>query len=148
MKKTVLGLGGILLVALLAGCASPAYRIKQNPELFNSFPPDVQENVRQGRIDIGYTPEMVEMALGKPNRVYSRKTQDGETQVWSYTDTYSTPDRQRVEGTFRFRDSDGRYRTTHDYVWVDVKREHEYEHTRVEFTGNKVSAIENEERAN
>ena len=127
---------------ILLGCASPEQRIKKNPELFQSFPPDVQELVKQGQVAIGFTAEMVTMALGEPNRIYSRVTSGGTSDVWSYTGKKSSSDRQRVSADIRYRDSDGRYRSANEWVWVDVARETEYEKTRIEFLDGKVSAIE------
>ncbi len=138
----------VVLPALLAvaGCATPDSRIKKNPELFASFPPDVQETVKAGNIEVGYTEDMVQIALGRPDRLYSRRTKDGETTVWAYTATDYSSDRQRVKADFRYRDSSGRYRDTSDWVWVDVRQEKEYDRLRVEFRSGVVTAIETEER--
>lgn len=138
----------IILAALLcglvlsAGCTTPAGRIKRNPGLFASFPPEIQENVKQGKIEIGYDRDMVYIALGDPDRRYSRRTSAGDVEVWAYVDAYTTTERQRVDGPFRYRDADGTSRTIRDTLWVDVQQRHEYETFRVEFTDSKVSAIE------
>ncbi len=146
MKTPSLRFLAIPILALLTGCASPEARIKKNPELFNSFPPDVQERVRKGDIDIGYTKDMVTIALGEPNRVYSRQTESGLVEVWSYTDFYTKSDRQRVDVRSRVRDSSGSYRTVSDWVWVDVDQRTEFEHLRVELRDEKVIAIERLQR--
>ena len=134
----------LLLVALLvtAGCSTPGYRISKNQELFDGFSPEIQVNVRAGKVDIGYTKAMADLALGPPNREYTRRTATGTTEIWSYTKSYTTSDRQRVEGTFRVRDSGGRYRTVSDSIWVDVDKEHEYEYKRIEFVNGAIKAIE------
>ena len=134
-------------LCLLAGCSTPESRIKQNPSLFASFPPEVQEKVRNGQIDITYTPGMVSIALGEPNRRYTRQTAEGITEVWAYTDTYTTTDRQRVDGPFRVRTRDGSYQTVNDTVWADVQQTHEYEKLRVEFRNGQVSAIDRLDRS-
>jgi len=138
--------GLALLVLVAAGCATPESRIKKNPELFNSLPPEVQEGVRQGKVDLGYNKGAVLLALGKPNREYTRRSAAGSKEVWSYTSTYTTTDRQRVDADVRYRGSDGRVRTTTDWVWVDVQQKHEYERLRVEFEGDVVIAVETLER--
>lgn len=129
-------------LTLAAGCTTPGARIKRNPDLFASFPPDVQANVKQGKIEVGYTRDMVYIALGEPDRRYTRKTAAGEVEVWAYVDTYTSIERQRVDGPFRYRDADGTSRTIRDTLWVDVEQRHEYETTRVELADGKVSAIE------
>jgi hypothetical protein len=136
------GLSVTASLLLLIGCASPEQRIKKNPELYQSFPPDVQALVAQGQIAIGFTAEMVTMAMGPPNRIYSRVSSNGTSEVWSYTSKKTTTDRQRVNADVRYRDANGRYRTTSDWVTVDVARDIEYERVRVEFIDSKVAAIE------
>lgn len=131
---------------LSAGCSTPSARIKRNPELFASFAPDIQENIRQGKMDIGYDRDMVYMALGDPDRRYLRKTAAGEAEVWAYTETYTTMERQRVEGPFRSRGADGTVRTIQDTLWVDVQQRHEYERLRIEFVNGVVTAIEESSR--
>ena len=135
-----------LLAALwLAGCASPASRIKKNPELFASFPPEVQEKVRQGKVEVGFNTDMAAMALGAPDRTYTRSTAEGVAEIWAYVDYRYSYEQQMVRGTFHYRDDQGRMRTAHDNVWVDVENRTEYERLRVEFRNKLVTAIEQEQ---
>jgi hypothetical protein len=92
---------------------------------------------------MGFTRDMVFMALGKPDRQYERTTETGQTEIWSYVSLYSTTSRQRIDGPFRVRDPRGGYRTVSESLWVDVNEQHEYERLRVEFEGGRVRAIEN-----
>jgi hypothetical protein len=69
---------------LVLGCSSPGSRIKKNQAVFDSFPPEAQAKVRQGKAAVGMTPEMVRIALGKPDRVYTRATPQGEQEIWAY----------------------------------------------------------------
>ena len=140
MKHFLLLLTTVLLLAA-SGCATPESRIKKNQALFDSFPAEVQEKVKAGQIDIGFTADMVAIALGKPGRVYQRKTTEGETEVWSYEAYTITTNRQRVDADVRVRDSNG-YRTVRDWVWVDVEQRNYYDKLRIEFSGGKVIAIE------
>ncbi len=133
----------VLPVLFLSACATPDARIRKHQDLFDSFPPDVQENVRDGRIEIGYNEDMVFLALGKPDREYTRRTEDGEWTVWSYTDHYTQTRRQLVDGRFNVRDRrSGQTYTVRDSVWLDVPTYHEYDRFRVEFDGDRVVAIE------
>lgn len=148
MKHTALvrSLGLLALASVLAGCATPASRIKRNPELFNSLPPEVQQGVQEGRVEIGYPRDAVRLALGAPNREYTRRTGDGTVQVWSYTKEYTTTERQRVNARMRAPDESGRVRTFSDWFWVDIDRRHEYERLRIEFEDDRVTAIETLDR--
>src|SRR6478735_1912524 len=72
-------------VVLLAGCTStPQDRISKNREIFESFPADVQRKISAGQVEIGFTPDMVAMALGKPDQKLTRAESGGESEVWVY----------------------------------------------------------------
>lgn len=71
---------------LVTGCSTVDSRIAKNRDLFNTWPPAVQDKVVVGQIDIGFTPDQVRVALGEPDRVFTRTTGDGTSQVWSYRD--------------------------------------------------------------
>jgi hypothetical protein len=71
---------------LLVACSSPDSRIADNRSAFEQFPADVQQKIRTGQVDVGFTPQMVLMSLGEPARKYTRKTEKGDTDVWSYHD--------------------------------------------------------------
>lgn len=143
LLSTLRGLAGLGLAALvLAGCATPSSRIQDNPDLFNALAPEVQAKVQAGQIGIGFPQEAVFLALGKPDREYTRTTADGQVVVWSYIRTITSTDRQRVNVDVRYRDRDGRSRSSREWVWVDVSRDREFEHTRVEIIGGVVTAIE------
>ena len=147
MKKCLVPLLVAMAGALLlAGCSTPSSRIKKNPALFNSLPPEVQANVQQGRIEVGYSADAVRLALGPPRREFTRKTATGIVKVWAYTSEYTTTDRQRVNARVSGRDSSGTLRTFTDWVWVDVEQRHEYDRMRVELEDDKVTAIETLER--
>jgi len=80
----------LLLAALLlaGGCPSstPQSRISQNREAYARFPSNVQRMISEGKVDVGFTPEMVHMALGAPSREFSRKTENSTDEVWVYHD--------------------------------------------------------------
>jgi hypothetical protein len=71
---------------ILTGCSTVDSRIAKNRDAFNSWPPAVQDKVVLGQIDIGFTPDQVRVALGEPDRVFTRTAADGTSQVWSYRD--------------------------------------------------------------
>ncbi|MGH7945285.1 MAG: hypothetical protein ACREH8_06620 [Opitutaceae bacterium] len=74
------------LALIAAGCSTVDSRIAKNRDLFNSWPAAIQDKIVVGQIDIGFTPEQVRIALGEPDRVFTRTTADGTSQVWSYRD--------------------------------------------------------------
>jgi len=72
----------VALVLALAGCATtPADRIAQHRSAFDTWPAEVQTKIRAGQIAVGFTEEQVRMALGDPERVITRTTEQGVS--WS-----------------------------------------------------------------
>lgn len=73
-----------LVLLLAAACSTPGDRIKRDPELFATFPPEAQARIREGKVDLGFTKPMVEMALGRPDERYNRRSAEGPLEVWGY----------------------------------------------------------------
>jgi len=72
---------------LLTGCSTPADRIPQHQAAFDAWPADIRENVKAGHVAVGYMPEMVQVALGEPDRVFTTTaTQGAPVEVWVYLD--------------------------------------------------------------
>lgn len=77
----------VAVLFLAAGCSTPTSRIQRNQAAFNSWPADVQREVSAGRVGMGFTPQMVEVALGKPDSVFtSVSTTGGPVETWAYFD--------------------------------------------------------------
>jgi len=70
---------------LLAACSSPASRIDDKKSVYESYPPEVQQKLAAGQVDIGYTQEQAQIALGEPRRRFNRTTATGSEEVWSYS---------------------------------------------------------------
>lgn len=78
------------LVLLAAGCSTTDTldnRIKQNSAIYAGLTPEEQNQIRSGIITVGFTPQMVLMALGKPERVLPGKGPGEED--WVYVNVYS-----------------------------------------------------------
>ena len=74
-----------VLMAWFAGCASPDARIKRSPEVFARLTPEQQSLVKEGKVGIGFDADAVRLAVGKPDRVWTRTDSKGVNEVWSYT---------------------------------------------------------------
>jgi hypothetical protein len=75
-----------LLLSFSACSSTPESRIGKNQALFQSLPGDVQQKIRAGQVEVGFTPDMTLLALGEPDRRYKRTTSSGESEVWAYRD--------------------------------------------------------------
>ena len=143
MKRCFAGLCCAGVAVLLAGCLStPESRIGRNPELFATFPAEAQAKIRQGGIEVGFTRDMVKMAIGAPRFVHTRTTAAGVTEVWTYTGVTFSTTMQPADGSYLYRDRAGVIRRAYEPGWVDVQERREYPTLRVEFEGGKVKAIE------
>ncbi|HWL14197.1 MAG TPA: hypothetical protein VNR00_01250 [Opitutus sp.] len=134
MKNSLFVLGCCLALAW-AGCSTVDSRLKKHESAFNSWPADVQQKVRSGQIDLGFTPEMVQVALGDPSRVFTRTTQNGNAEVWVYPEKGPKFSFGVGVGSMRGSTGVGGGVTVGD-TWRDE------EALRVVFEGGRVSAIE------
>jgi hypothetical protein len=87
MKTKLPLLAALAALALVAaGCSTVDSRIDKNRAAFNTWPAPVQDKVVRGQIDVGFTTDQVRVALGEPDRIWTRTTGDGTSEVWSYRD--------------------------------------------------------------
>lgn len=134
-------LGAMTALVVLSGCSTPETRIAKQPELFQQLTAEQQQMVREGRVGIGFTPDMVKLALGDPDRVRERIDQTGQNEVWSYV---------------HYEGSDGMilYRGWYHRGWgspyypyyLDVPGRRERSRDEVVFREGKVVSVEQERR--
>ena len=130
-----------LLVFGMGGCAStPDRRIAAEAELFQTFPEAVQQQVREGTVALGFTEDMVRLALGEPHRRISRETAEGRSVYWIYLGSYLVSDSYLVRDFGRFS------RDRYGHTVVDRTRQEFYEKMRLEFRDGEVVAAEQLER--
>ena len=127
---------------LLAGCATPERRIEQNREIFDALPVADQARIRGGKIDLGYSADMVRIALGEPQRKLVRRTPGGDAEIWLYLDVDRRFDRQRADIDGLSVSGPGGSRSITGSAWVNVAQEREFIRVRVEFQNGAVAAIE------
>ena len=136
-------IGVMAMMALCVGCVStPATRIQQDPETFSRFAPEIQAKVQKGEVDVGFTRDMVRLALGRPQRVYTRTTEAGQVEIWLYMGIRHISRYEPMDSGYWYRDRSGRLRRSYDMLWVDRGYSEEYPTLRLEFLENRVKAIE------
>jgi hypothetical protein len=122
----------------LAGCATPDARIRENQALFDSLPAEAQAQIREGRVALGFTPQMVGLAVGEPDRRAVRTDATGRTVVWTYT-RYEAADGLPVyTGLYHRYDPGYRY---YDRGF-NTERTAAREYFRVEFVEGKVALVQ------
>ena len=131
-----------LLALAAAGCSTIDSRIEQNRDYFDSLPAADQAQIRIGKIDLGFTPEGVRMALGEPRRKTVRRTPSGDSEVWTYTDISQSYDRQHADIDGLSYAGPGGGRITGGSAWITIRQDRETLSALVEFQGGRVVSIE------
>lgn len=134
--------GNLLLLAAVAGlvgCSTPQARIDRNPEVFAGLSAADQRLIREGKVALGFTPEMAQLALGEPDRKLTRTDSAGTSEVWRYV-TYESD-----SGMYLYRGYYHRYYADSFFpYYLNYPSRSERETFKVTFSGGRVSAIEEE----
>lgn len=146
IKKTTLLLLLLAAVFALSACMTAQQlrdrRIASSLEIFNSFSTEIQQKIRDGQIELGFSEEMVRLAWGMPDTTYTRTTDQGEATVWTYSKTRTLTQTDLMTIPVWVRDRSGRSSVQYENVWINRDTQEEYTVARVEFTGGIVTALE------
>lgn len=143
-KRAAVAVLLLCFLAGLSGCNTVERRIRQNPELFMSLNPEEQQKIREGRVSVGFTPEMVKLAWGSPDFRQVTISEEDETQVWTWISRRSVYSGRRFAGYQRdvyFDRRAQKHRSFMRPVYVDTYRTVESELGRIEFRDGKAAVI-------
>jgi len=132
-------------LGFLVGCQSVESRIREKPDVYAGLDLETQDKIKQGIIDLGYTPDMVYLALGEPNQKRESRTENGRTLTWIYNTYYDRYDGTQMVGYHRriYYDPLLRsYRVHYRPAFVDTYREEVEERIRIVFQDGKATVIE------
>lgn len=137
----------LLLAALLSltGCQSVDDRIRQKPDVFAAVDKATQDKIKQGIIDLGYTQDMVYLALGAPDQKREAISAAGNSVSWIYNTYYQRYDGTAFVGYERrvYYDPGIRsYRLYYHPAYLDTYHEEKDERIRVVFKEGKAAVIE------
>lgn len=121
----------------LTGCETPQTRINKNPDLFSHLTPDQQQAIREGRVGVGFTADMVKLALGEPDRVRIRTDASGRSEIWHYI-TYESADGTILYSGWYHRG----WRDFYHPYYLDVDARREHSKITVTFREGRVVSIE------
>ncbi len=140
MNKIFRGLPLAAGLLVAAGCSTPESRIRDQQALFDTWPAEVQQKIRVRHIDVGFLPDMVQMALGDADRAYSRTSEKGLP-----TSGCTSITARNFPSAWALAVSGGNTAYGSSVtLGDDVFRENEI--LRVIFEGGKVAAIETRQR--
>ena len=126
-----------LLILALAGCSTFERRSEEKASTFAALSPEEREKLRRGVIEIGNSPDMVYIALGKPDETRETATPEGRETVWIYDRRLKEYEVNR--GGLRGRK---RYVVFFEPVYTDVFSNHTEENIRIVFRDDRVVLIE------
>ncbi len=132
-------------LGFLAGCQSVDDRIKEKPDVFAKLDAPTQDKIKQGIVDLGYTEDMVYLALGKPDEKRQAVRAEGTSITWIYNTYYDRYDGTHMVGYYRriYYDPYLRsYRVFYNPAYVETYRPEKEERIRVTFRDGKVTVIE------
>lgn len=137
----------LAVVALLAvaGCQSVDSRIKEKPDVYAKLDVATQDKIKQGIIDLGFTEDMVYLALGNPDQKRESVSATGQLLTWVYNTYYERYDGVNHAGYHRQVYFDPYLRTYRLYyrpVFAETYVTEKEERIRVVFKDGKVSVIE------
>jgi hypothetical protein len=138
----------VILLAL-AGCNTINHRISEKQDVFDRLDPRTQDKIRQGIVEVGYTEDMVYIALGPPDAQHQKVTAKGDETTWAYKTYYEQFEGVAQVGYRRvvfFDPTDHVYHVYYEQVSTPVYSEHEEDNIRVIFVDGKVTAIEQNKR--
>ncbi len=137
----------LIILAMLGavGCSTFEQRSAEKEAVYSQLDPATQEKLRQQVVEIGYTPDMVFIALGKPDSKSETITVRGREETWTYNSYFSEYRGTETAGYRRIIDYDPvrkAYIIYHEPVRVDIYRDHVEERIRIIFRDEKVAVIE------
>jgi hypothetical protein len=144
MKTSIILTVCLTLMVSFAGCASPDARIKRSPEMFARLSPEQQALVKEGKVGIGFDAEAVQLAIGKPDRIWTRTDAAGTNELWGYTRWENDLGQPLYSGWYHRYYGGGGY---YPLYYTDYPYRREYEYFRVVFgPDRKVTAVEQDSR--
>jgi hypothetical protein len=145
--KTLFCVTLLAMVIGLAGCNSFNARARQMAATYESLPPDAQERLQRGAINVGDTPDMVYIALGNPDERRDIQTADGTQTVWVYKAYWDQYQGTAWMGYRRvFVPTRRGYAIYHEPVTQDIYRTHAEDRVRITFNNGVVSTVEQTQR--
>lgn len=132
-------------LGFIAGCQTVDSRIKEKPEVFAGLDAATQDKIKQGIIDLGYTEDMVYLALGAPDQKREAVTAQDRSVTWIYNTYYNRYDGTAFAGYNRSLYFDPYLKTYRVYyrpVYADTYRTEKEERIRVVFKDGKVISLE------
>jgi hypothetical protein len=100
MKKYLASFAALAAALFIAGCETSGVssRVQEKAVVYNNLAPWQQRDIQNGVVGIGFSTDMVYMALGKPSKIVT--SANGQDTVWTYNNYYPTSAQMHAQAQF------------------------------------------------
>ncbi len=149
LSRFLLSAALLTLVLAMTGCSTIDSRIREKSTVFAALDAPTQDKIRLGRIEVGFSTDLVYMSHGAPDERLTTTSATGTDETWIYNSYRQEYMGTALVGYRRFVVIDPRTRQPIVYyepVYNSVYRDQIEERIRIIFKGGKVEAIEQVKR--
>jgi outer membrane protein assembly factor BamE (lipoprotein component of BamABCDE complex) len=150
MKLSVFRSAPLLLLALLfAGCSTIDSRIKEKSSTFAVLDAPTQDKIRLGRVEVGFSTDLVYIALGSPDERISKTSAGSTDETWIYNSYHQDYLGSAHTGYRRYVVIDPKTRQPMVFfepVYTPIYQDRVEERIRIAFKADKVESIEQVKR--
>jgi outer membrane protein assembly factor BamE (lipoprotein component of BamABCDE complex) len=150
MKLSVFRSAPLLLLALLfAGCSTIDSRIKEKSSTFAVLDAPTQDKIRLGRVEVGFSTDLVYIALGSPDERISKTSAGSVDETWIYNSYHQDYLGSAHTGYRRYVVIDPKTRQPMVFfepVYTPIYQDRVEERIRIAFKADKVESIEQVKR--
>jgi len=139
----------LTLVLAMTGCSTIDSRIREKSSVFAALDAPTQDKIRLGRIEVGFSTDLVYMSHGAPDERLTTTSATGTDETWIYNSYRQEYLGSALVGYRRYVVIDPKTRQPIVYfepVYDSIYRERVEERIRIIFKGGKVEAIEQVKR--
>ena len=139
----------LTLVLAMTGCSTIDSRIREKSSVFAALDAPTQDKIRLGRIEVGFSTDLVYMSHGAPDERLTTTSATGTDETWIYNSYSQEYLGSALVGYRRYVVIDPKTRQPIVYfepVYDSIYRERVEERIRIIFKGGKVEAIEQVKR--
>ena len=135
----------VCLALFLGGCSTIPSRIKEKSAAFSALDADTQIKIRLGRVEVGYSPDLVYIALGTPDERLTQTTKTGTSETWiynSYRQEYLGSTRTGYRQYVVIDPKTHQAVVIYEPVYSSIYRDRVDERIRINFKASQVESIE------
>ena len=149
LSRTFLFAALLTLVLAMTGCSTIDSRIREKSAVFAALDAPTQDKIRLGRIEVGFSTDLVYMSHGAPDERLTTTSTTGTNETWIYNSYRQEYLGSALVGYRRYVVIDPKTRQPIVYfepVYDSIYRDRVEERIRIIFKGGKVEAIEQVKR--